>query len=157
MRITRQPSWAKRSVADGNASACSRLRTVRGFTRSSLSVVQPVRIARRLHGNETVAHFLCKLGAIAPFRIAVAAAAAGVLVVRVDARHARDQIFVFWGDRATIRIGEADGIEAAIAAFEQTEGRLEVSVAERHQLGVIGPDLEDRLHAKAAAPFAGSR
>src|SRR5262245_26223274 len=154
MRITRQPSWAKRSVADGNASACSRLRTVRGFTCASLSVVQPVRSARGLQGNKAVAHFLCKLGAVAPFRIAVAAAAAGLLVVHGAARHARDQVLVFWGDRAPIRIGEADGIEAAIAAFEQTEGRLEVSVAERHQLGVIGPDLEDRLHAKSAPPFA---
>src|ERR1700730_14253274 len=115
MRITRHPSCANRSVADGTDSPCSRLSTVRGVTASPDTVA----FTGGCRGNEAVAHFVHQLGAVTLFRVAVPPRAARLLVIGVAARPGRVPFLVLWRDLLAIGIAEGDEMERAAGAPKQ--------------------------------------
>ena len=51
---------------------------------------------------------------------------------------------------------QADEVQPRAVAAGQAKGALEIAVAEGHELGIVGADLKDRLHAQAAAPLPGA-
>ena len=118
---------------------------------------ESVDVARDLRGDDAVAHLLAQQRAVAQLRIAVAAAAARLLVVDRAPGHAGDQVLVLRHDGGSVGIPEADEIERARPAAEKAERGLEIAVAKRDELRVVGADPEHRLHAEAAAPLAGPR
>src|SRR5208282_60348 len=123
---------------------------------SCASTSRSIQLGRGRGRDPSVAHFFLELGAAAQLRIAVAASAACLLMIDGTARHAVDQVLVAWRHRRAVRIGQTDEIERSVAAAEQAERRLEITVAEDHNLGIVGSDLEDSFDAETAPPLAGA-
>src|ERR1019366_1475096 len=162
----RPSSASSAKMSRGNACASS-IAAARGAIRWSLkraklalmacccsvrskSIDSPCRCCR----NHAVAHLVAQPRPIAPGRVAVAPAAASRLVVDRALGHVDDQVLVLRYHLRSVGIGQSDEVERALAAAEQTEGGLEIAVAEGDQLGVVGADRKDRLDAEAAAPLA---
>src|SRR5208282_6431116 len=104
---------------------------------SCASTLCSIQLGHSRGRDQSVAHFFLELDAAAQLRIAVAAAAACLLMINGTARHVVDQVLVARCHRRAVRIGKSDEIERAVAATEQAEGRLEIAVAEDHNLCIL--------------------
>src|SRR3972149_6968956 len=156
-KTSRGKAWAASMAAACGAmrsslkrANCARISRCSGLRSKSIELL---RGGRR---NDLVAHLFAELGAIALARIAVATAPAGLLMVGRALGDVGDQVLVLRHDDLAVGISQADEVERARPAAEQSEGRFEVAVAEGHELRVVRADFEDGFDAEAAAPLAGT-
>src|SRR5579863_1648184 len=154
-KVSRGNAWAS-SIAAARGAMHASLKRAKFALMACCAWVRSKSIdtPRRCCRNDAVPHLLAQPPLVPLGRVAIAPAATSRLLVDRSLGHTDDQVLVLRCHLGSIRIGEPDEVERARTAAEQTEGGLEISIAEGDQLGVVRADRKDRLDAETTAPLA---